>query len=113
MAGFYIQPIDGGQIIRTSVSSSAGGAINSPGGTAGFIIRVYRLILVCTGATNIKFQDGSTDLTGAMALAANGSITLDNSGEPWFVCTAGNAFAINSSASTQVSGAVWYTLNQF
>ena len=109
MAGVTLQPVDG-LALKQSVVSSTSGTISAPAGTTGSIIRVYKLFLVVTGAVSITFKDGSTALSGAMALAANGAITLDLDGQPWFVCSPGNAFTIAQSGSTQVSGTVYYTL---
>lgn len=76
-------------------------------GTGAQTIKVYRLYLVVTLATNILFKDGVvTD--GAVPLSANGAITLDFDGEPWFAGAAATAFKINSSVATQVSGRVYY-----
>jgi len=111
MAQVVIGPLDGNPFQTSVVSNSGGGDIAAPAGTAGKIIRVYKLFIVVTGASNITFKDGgSTSLSGAMALAANGAITLDMDGNPWFTTSAGNAFNINSSAATQVSGTVYYTI---
>lgn len=113
MGTVALQPLDGQNVLRSKVDSTSG-TTAAPGGTTGLIIRVYKLFLVInTPAVTIKFQDGSTDLTGAMSLAANGSITLDLDGQPWFVCSSGNAFNITQSGTTQISGAVYYTLTAF
>lgn len=71
-------------------------------------IRVYQMILTVGAATNLIFKDGETNLTGAMNLAANGSITLDFNGEPWFIAVANDAFIINQSGTAQVSGRIYY-----
>ena len=114
MAGVTLQPLDGSGLLAVKVDNNGSGDIAAPGAQgAGQIIRVYKLFIVCTGATSITFKNGSTALSGAMALAANGAITLDLDGQPWFVCSPNAAFNINSSGSTQVSGAVYYTVNQF
>jgi hypothetical protein len=71
--------------------------------------KVYRLMIVVAGATSIIFKDGAgTSLTGAMPIAANGSITLDFDGEPWFTGSTNTAFIINSSNAVQVSGIIYY-----
>jgi len=74
------------------------------------VIRIYRLIAVFATACTAIFYNGAagTALTGAMSMSQYGSITLDFSGEPWFVTTAGNAFVIKLSAGIQVSGRIWY-----
>ena len=114
MAGVSIVPSDNSLILTSAVVSNAGGgAIAAPAATTGKIIRVYKLFLVVTSATSITFQDGSTALSGAMALAANGAITLDFDGVPWFTTSAGAAFNVNSSNAVQVSGTIYYTLTKF
>ncbi len=110
----YVSPVvisalDGEFLQFTAVNNSAGGNIAAPAGISGAIIRIYKLYLVFSGNTNITFQDGSTALSGPMAMLANGSITLSMDGTPWFTTSVGNAFNINSSASVQVSGAVYFT----
>lgn len=112
MSGVSLQPADGMGLLTAVVSATAT-AISAPAGTASSIIRIYKLFLVATGATNIQFQDGSTALSGALALAANGSVTLDLDGQPWFACSTGNAFTISNSGATQVSGTVYYTLSPY
>lgn len=100
---------------RTSsvaVNFSSSGVNTIVAGAASTKVRVYRLIIVATGATNITFQDdnGSPVLfTGAIPLQANGSITLDFSDEAWFTTTTAKGFTINSSNAVQVSGIVYYT----
>lgn len=111
MAGFYVQPIDGGKLTPAAINISSTGTVIT--GTTGFIIRVYKIFLVVTGATNLKFVDGSTDLTGAMGLSAGGSITLGSDGLPWFTCSSGANFVINLSSGTQTSGCVYYTSTAF
>ena len=73
-------------------------------------VAVYRLYFTVASATNITIKDGAGNaLTGAMAVASNGSFFFDLNGLPWWNTTAGNAFIINSSAPVQVSGRVEYT----
>ena len=105
-----IGPIDGEFLQSVIVSSGAGGNIAAPAGQNGVIIRIYRVMLVLGGITNITFQDGSTALSGAMPMLANGSFFLPMDGYPHFTTLAGNAFNINSSAAVQVSGTVWFTI---
>jgi len=78
----------------------------------GKTVRVYKMILVVAGATNITFQDsaGSPVLfSGALPFQANGSLVLDLTDEPWFTTTVGTSFVINSSNAVQVSGTIYYT----
>lgn len=75
---------------------------------AGKRILVHRLFLVCSGTTNLTFKRGSTALSGAIPMAANGGITFDITGEPWFETAVAEAFNIGSSGSGQVSGTIYY-----
>jgi hypothetical protein len=111
-AGVTLQPVDG-LALSTAVVSATATAISAPAGTASEIIRIYKLFLVAAGATNVQFQDGSTALSGALALSANGAITLDLDGQPWFTCSPGNAFTISNSGGTQISGTVYYTASPY
>jgi len=90
-------------------NGGASGDTTAVAAAAGKATRLYRLLLVVSGATNITIKDGSTALTGAMPIAANGSITLDFSGEPWFVGSNNTNFIVNSSNAVNVEGSVWYT----
>ena len=95
------------------VNSNATGDITIVAAVTGQQIHVYRLVIVVGAATNLTFKDGaSTNLTGAMNMLANGSITLDYDGgsKAWFTTTAGNAFVINQSGTAQISGKVSYVL---
>lgn len=71
-------------------------------------ILVHRLFLVCAGTTNLTFKRGTTALSGAIPMAANGGITFDITGEPWFTTGIAENFVITSSGSAQVSGTVYY-----
>ena len=108
MAGVSLQPADGLKL-QVAVVSATATSSTAPAATAANIIRVYKLFLVNTSATNIQFQDGTTALTGAMALAANGAITLDLDGTPWFTCPANTSFTLVQSGTTQISGTIYYT----
>jgi hypothetical protein len=96
-------------LTAAAVSHSASGDNTVVAAVAGKTTRVYRLFLVVAGTTVITIKDGAgTALTGVMTFAAGGSLILDFQAEPWFSCTAGNAFIINSSNAVQISGTVYY-----
>lgn len=80
----------------------------------GGIIRVHRMFIWFASATSITIKDGSTALTGAMAFPANMGFILDPSfsNEGWWVTSQGNAFVINNSLAVQVSGTVWYVIDE-
>jgi hypothetical protein len=112
MAGVSLQPMDGLGLTSAVVSSSAT-AISAPAAVTSQIIRIYKLFLVVAGTTNLQFQDGTTALSGAIPMVANGAVTLDLDGQPWFTCSKGNAFTISNSGGIGVYGTVYYTATPF
>ena|SRR2546422_9072665 len=111
MAGQDMRPAAPNIMKITPVSVSFAGAGDNTiiTGVAGQTIRIMRMLLAITAATNLTFKDGATALTGAMPFAATGGLILDDSGEPWYIIGDGNNFVINSSVGTQISGTVWFT----
>jgi hypothetical protein len=71
-------------------------------------IYVFKYFLVVSTATNLIFKDGTTALTGAIDLTANGTMTFDFDTRPWYSTTQGNAFVINQSGTAQIGGRVYY-----
>ena len=103
-----------GRVAASSYSLAAVN-VNASGQTAlvassmGKAVKVYKILLVIGGISNLTIQDGSTGLTGPMPFNAGGLLELDSTnGEPFFTTTAGNALNLNCSAGVQVSGTVWY-----
>jgi hypothetical protein len=88
-------------------AAAAGDAV-AVGAASGQTTKVYRLLLVAAAATTIVFKDGSTVLTGPMALAANEAMVLDFDGEPWFTGSLNTNFIVNSSGAVQVSGRIYF-----
>ena len=112
MANVSLGPSDSA-VLSVAVVSSSATAIAAISGGSGSIIRVYKLFLVTGGTTTITFEDGSTTLAGGLPMVANGSITLDLDGQPWFTCGRANNFTIGNSGNLQVSGAVYYTQTNY
>jgi hypothetical protein len=72
-------------------------------------LTVVGFFLTSTGALSITFKSGSTAVSGAMAVAALGTLAVAGGpAAPLFQAAAGQALNINLSASTQVSGSVAY-----
>lgn len=92
-----------------TVNFTTTGSVTVVPGIASQLIRIFRMFLVVSAATNLTFEDSSTALTGAMNMTANGAIILDFDGEPWFVTSSGNGFVINQSGSAQISGRIYFT----
>lgn len=101
------------QILFTaSLSFAASGDNTIVAAVANNRIVIDRIWFTVTSATSLTFKDGaSTSLSGAVPMSANGGLTFDATGEPWFVTSLGNAFIINSSNAVQVSGSVYYHLS--
>jgi stringent starvation protein B len=93
------------------VVNSASATISAPVGVPGKVIRVYRIVLVVGGTTNITFQDGNNAVSGPFPMVANGSIVLDIDGTAWYATSLGNDFVIANSGTVQVSGNVYYQLS--
>ena len=114
MAGVSIQPNDSSPFTVAIVSATA--TANVIAGVTNRIVRVYRLFLVASGTTTLTFCDGGATvvLSGGIPMVANGSITLDLDGTPWFTTSMGNAFTLVSTGSgITVSGNMYYTQQPF
>src|SRR5690242_17450933 len=90
----------------TSVSQAATGTVVAA--QTGAKIRVVSLFLVNTTGQSLTFKSGAggTALTGAMALAANGSLILPFNPTGWFETAAATLLELSQSGATQVSGAI-------
>lgn len=97
------------QLTQASISAASSGDNTLVSATAAQTARIFRIVLVASGAVSIKFKTGSTDLTGAMSLVSGGAIVLDMQSDPWFVTGTNEAFIANLSAAVQISGSIWYT----
>lgn len=100
------------KLSQIAISFSGSGANTIVAASGSKTTRIFRLLLVVAGATNVTLQDtaGSpVTFTGAIPLFPGGSITLGFEGDPHFVTASSTGFAVNSSAAVQVSGCVWYT----
>lgn len=71
-------------------------------------ISVYRLFFTNSTAGLVTFRNGTTPLTGDMSLGANGAMTLDFDGEPYFVCGTAANFNMSLSTTSQIAGRLYY-----
>jgi len=80
-------------------------------GVAAQTIRVMRMILSSQQPVNVSFKDGTggSVIGGPYYLGAYGSVTLDDTGEPWFVTSATNNLVANLSNNANVTLEVWIT----
>ena len=109
MAGVSIQTIDGQWIQAISVNIGTASTMNLVAGVAGQIARIYKLMLVSAATNQLTFKDGSTALTGAMALTTAFPYVLPMDGNPWLVSSKGNAINATLTSAANVSGMVWFT----
>lgn len=96
--------------VLSSTSSTTGVAISTPiAAVASQTVRVFRLVLTADAATTITFRDSANNFGDSQYLAANGSVVLDLSNEPWYITSSGNAFVIKQSGSANLGVRIWYT----
>lgn len=98
------------QYAKIDTAASGNTALVAAAGTGKKIV-VRNYLLIASAAVSVKFRSANTDLTGAMALSANGGASA--AGHPevgWFETAANEALNINLSAAQQVSGHVSYTV---
>lgn len=95
------------------IVASASGNTTVVAAVAGKAIRVLGYTLVSDAAVSVKFAQAGTsnvDLTGVMALSANGGAAPNDGGGGWgLMQTAkGHALALNLSANAGVGGHLTY-----
>ena len=102
MAKFGIEHGQGHQTQHAKISVSSGTTELVAAQGTGQKIRVYNYAVVATAAGTVKFTDGTDDLTGAMAFAANGGIAAPGApSEVWFQTGANRALSIVTTAATE------------
>jgi hypothetical protein len=95
-----------GVIHHLPISTAASGDTTILAGVAGKRLMVLSYVLAAVGAVAVKFKGGSTDLSGAMSLGSNGTVTGSNNPFGHVVTAAGSALILNLSGAVQVSGHV-------
>jgi hypothetical protein len=97
-------------ISSTAINASANGNNTLIAGVAGKTIRVFKAALVFSAGGTVIFQDGSSALTGPMALYTGATVVLDmDVTNPWFLTSAGNSFVANLAGGAAVGGVMYYT----
>lgn len=88
-------------------TAGASQLIAAPG--ANLKIKVASYVVVAANAVTVKFQSGTTDLTGAMPFVANsGVVAPGQTSSHWFETAANQALNINLGSAIQVSGHLGY-----
>lgn len=94
--------------LRAVINIAAAGdntIVAAPG--ANFIIKIVKLLFVCTAAVAVTLKSGANNLTGAMSFSVNGGLGYDGDFTP-LEMNANEAFIINLGGAVQVSGFVLY-----
>lgn len=92
------------------LNSAASGSITVITGTAGSPMKIWQVLANSVTATTLTFGDGSTALSGPVALGATSSLVLPYTGAPWFYVAPGDNFTITNGSAVQISGTIYYTL---
>lgn len=101
----------GGTLQYVKIDTAAGSTVALVAGVTGKTTRVYAIVFTLASGT-VKFNQGSTDLTGAMTLTfLNLAPMLRGEGDwqPHFLCASGAAFNLIFSGANQCSGYALYT----
>lgn len=94
-------------VASLSFASSGDNTIISA--TAAQTSRVFKIFFTVATACTVIFKSDATALTGSMTFTSGGSFVLDFDAEPWFITGTNEAFIINLSVASQVSGRVYYS----
>ncbi len=98
-----------GPIELTKSFTETTGALNEiVAAVTGKKIIVTSLVLVCTSANSVNWEDGTTDISGVMSFPANGGYSM--SGSRLLETTAGAALQLTQTGATVVSGHLSYRL---
>jgi hypothetical protein len=70
--------------------------------------RVLSVAIVATTAVSVKFQSGSTDITGTFPLGANGGLVLPFNEHGWFETNVNEALNLNLSGAVSTGVQIQY-----
>ena len=105
-----VERASGQTILHAVVSESSSGnneVVAAAG--SGLKIKVVSYVIIAAGAVSAKWRTASTDLSGAMALAANGGVSASSDETASLLVTAANeALNLNLSGAVAVAGHVSY-----
>ena len=92
-----------------NITTSSSGWTSLVTGVAAQTIRLMRMVLSVSATTVVEIGDGTNVFGGPYYLNGGGSITLDDSGEPWFKTGSGASLEVNSSNAVAITVTVWVT----
>ena len=94
-------------VLYAPINATNSGNTQVVGAVSGKRIRVIAFAVVANATVNIKFQSGTTDITGSMRIVEGGGIAHAYDGG-LFQTAVGQALNINLSANATVGGYVVY-----
>jgi hypothetical protein len=97
---------------RAKISCNSSGANEIVAAVAGKRIVVLSYVLVVAGAVSAKWQSASTDLSGAMALAANGGVSAPEASAGHVETATAEALNLHLSSGVAAAGHVTYEEHQ-
>ena len=84
-------------LLFAAVSQGGAGTTQLVAAVTGQRIKVVNYVVVMSAGGTLKFVDGAGDLTGAMALAANGGVSASGEAScPWFQTGVGSALSVTT-----------------
>jgi hypothetical protein len=98
---------------QADINIAASGDNTVIAAVSGKQIIVYKMWFVTNAAVNVQFKDGASTAFNGFAVPFTGqgsSLTFQFDGKSYFETTAGNAFIINLSGATQITGRIYYAL---
>lgn len=106
----YIETL---RTIAVSASSNGANEIIPAPTEAGQFICIDLLAFIAAGAVDVTLKSATTSLSGAMTLAQNQAVTLENAmgnDDGIITCAPGEAFNITLSAGVAINGIIRYRL---
>ena len=94
-------------VLYAPINATSSGNTQVVGGVSGKRIRVIAFAVIASATVNIKFQSGTSDITGSMRVVEGGGIAHAYDGG-LFQTAVGQALNINLSANATVGGYVVY-----
>lgn len=99
-----------GVFLEASINISSATTTAVIAARAGYVTRVYKMIMTVGAAQTVDIKDGSTSLTGGpLGFASSGIVNLHMDQTPWFTTTAGTALNFTTTTTGQTSGRIYYT----
>jgi hypothetical protein len=102
------QPLKNAAPKRAIIAAASSGDNTILAAVAGKRFRVTSYVLVAAGAVSAKWRSATNDMSGAMALAANGGVSADDAAAGVLETNPGEALVINLSGAVATAGHLTY-----